>query len=79
MRQWRKKSEKNKQGETEHETQRERALNNYQAGGKKEVMIAREEVKGGRKVAMREQKGRSPAVREQGQRREKCQSGLNHQ
>lgn len=26
-----------------------------------------------------EQKGRYPAVKEQGQRREKCQSGLNHQ
>lgn len=38
-----------------------------------------ERSEGGRKVARGEQKGRAPAVWEQGQKREKCQSGLNHQ
>lgn len=48
-------------------------------GGRRGHRGVREEVKEGQKLQGRAVREGPPAVWEQGQRREKCQSGLNHQ
>lgn len=70
--QWRKKSEKR---ETKHRRQSTQLL----LGRRKEGGSDSEaRSKGGRELARESRKGGPPAVWKQGQRGEKCQSGLNH-